>query len=105
MKFKPIITGALALICIGACQEKYDDTDLRNTIADLQKQVAAYESMASGLNGDISTLGNLVNTLSGNKFIKDVTQLEDGGYKITFTNGDPIILKDGKDGENGKQGA
>ncbi len=40
MKFKPIITGTLALLSIGACSEKYDDTDLRNTISELQKQVA-----------------------------------------------------------------
>ncbi len=107
---KWVVASALALTSFGACQ-KFDDTELRGLISDLQKENAALNSQISDLKNadssvknEISTLNELVAALEKNNYITAVTQLEEGGYTITFTGGETITVKDGKDGAQGLQG-
>ena len=106
------------LTSIGACQ-KYDDSALWNKIAslekdnselqksneELQKQLQEIKNAESSVNSDIKALNQLVSTLETGNYIKSVTTLEDGsGYLITFAEGDPILVKNGTDGEKGDPG-
>ncbi len=107
---KWVVASALALTSFGACQ-KFDDTELRGLISDLQKENAALNSQISDLKNadssvknEISTLNELVSALEKNNYITAVTPLEEGGYTITFTGGETITVKDGKDGAQGLQG-
>ena len=116
--YKWVVVSALVLTSIGACQ-KYDDSALWNKIAslekdnselqksneELQKQLQEIKNAESSVNSDIKALNQLVSTLETGNYIKSVTTLDDGsGYLITFAEGDPILVKNGTDGEKGDPG-
>ncbi len=85
------IVGVLPLASFGGCQ-KYDDSELRNLITNLQKentdlrgQITDLKGAESSLNSDIKALNQLVSTLETSNYITDVTALPDGsGYTIAF---------------------
>ncbi len=112
------VVSTLALAAIAGCQ-KYDDSELRNLINDLQKnnselqksnedlqqQLSDIKNAENNVNNDIKALNQLVSTLETGNYIKSVTTLNDGsGYIITFAEGDPILVKNGTDGEKGAPG-
>ena len=105
---KWVAVSALALASFGACQ-KYDDSELRNKIANLEKnnsellnQLSDIKSTESGINSDIKALNQLVSTLETSNYITNVTALPDGsGYTIAFANGEPVTVHNGVKGEDG----
>ena len=88
--------------------KKYDDTDVRNDIKDLQNRVTALETWCETAKGQIGSLQGLVTALESKNFITGVTPIMEGaeevGYTITFQTGNPITIKHGKDGQNGDPG-
>ena len=88
--------------------KKYDDTDVRNDIQDLQSRVTALETWCETAKGQISSLQGLVQALESKNFITSVIPVMEGaeevGYTITFQTGNPITIKHGKDGQNGDPG-
>ena len=100
--------SVLALTSFGACQ-KYDDSELRNLITDLQNensdlrgQITDLKSAESGINSDIKALNQLVSTLETSNYITSVTALPDGsGYTIAFASGEPVTVHNGVKGEDG----
>lgn len=106
-KFKHFALLLLAAVLVFGCS-KYDDTELRNDVSDLQSRVEKLESWCTTTNTQISALQGLVTALEGNDYVTGVTPIIEGtkevGYTITFTKSKPITILHGKDGVNGKDG-
>lgn len=104
MKNKLLILALAAATMMAGCK-KYDDTDVRNDIQNLQNRVTALEQWCETAKGQISSLQGLVQALESKNFITGVTPVMEGtqevGYTITFQTGNPITIKHGKDGEPG----
>lgn len=81
----------------------YDDTAVINRIDDLENRVTELEETITALNQDIAGVQTLVNALQNNVYVSKIVEGE-SGYEIYFTNGDKIVIADGKDGEAGKDG-
>ena len=107
MKNKLLILALATATMLSGCK-KYDDTDVRNDIKDLQNRVTALETWCETAKGQISSLQGLVTALESKNFITGVTPIMEGaeevGYTITFQTGNPITIKHGKDGQNGDPG-
>lgn len=81
----------------------YDDTAVINRIDDLENRVTELEETITALNQDIAGVQTLVDALQNNVYVSKIVEGE-SGYEIYFTNGDKIVIADGKDGEAGKDG-
>ncbi len=93
------------LFCIGglsACNDDYDDTELRNDIENLEERVASLEAWQKSVNTNIQSLQSLVAALENENAITGVVPVIENdievGYRITFRTGDPIVIRHGKDG-------
>lgn len=92
-----------AVVTMTGC--KYDDTELRGRVDDLDGRLSALELAVSRMNTDISSIEGLVAALQSGGVITDVRETETG-YEITVSGRPtPIIIKHGADGEDGNDGA
>lgn len=82
-----------AAVAVTGCQEK-----LNAEINAVKAEVEALEDYVKSLNSDYASLSSLVAAIEQNDHIKRVEELSDGSYKITFTSGNAISLKNGTDG-------
>ena len=80
---------------------EFDDSNLWNSIDDLENRVTSIEETLAGLNSDISDMKTIVNTLSKGAVITSCEETTTG-YKLTFSDGKTIEIKHGKDGLNGE---
>ena len=78
---KSLVVIALAAFTVASC---YDDSALKASIADLQKQ--------------LQEVNAVVNDLKAGKVIKNVAQTADG-YTFSMSDGSSIDVKNGNDGE------
>ena len=102
---KWVVVSALVLASFGACK-KYDDSELWKRIESLEKNDSEIKQAENNVNNDIKALNQLISTLETGNYITSVITLEDGsGYMITFAEGEPILIKNGTDGEKGDPGA
>ena len=83
---------------------KYDDSTLTNRINDLEGRVEKLEEQCRQMNTNISSLKSLVDAVTGNVYITDVTPIvENGvekGYKITFSNTESVTIYHGQKGDD-----
>ncbi len=70
-----------------SCQ--YDDTELRNEIADLFQKVQALEDR---LNEEVSALTDLIAAVDAKTVVVSATQAEDGAWEIILSSGQTIIV-------------
>ncbi len=98
------LVGAMFVSC-----DDYDDTDLWNSVNDLEDRVTALEELCGRLNNDISALQSVVNALQQNDYITSVEPLTEGGkevgYVINFSKSGSVTIYHGEDGAQGEQGA
>ena len=103
-KFKHLALLLLAAVVVFGCS-KYDDTELKNNVSDLQSRVEKLEKWCDTANGQITSLQGLITALQGNDYVTGVTPVMEGttevGYTISFTKSQPITIMHGKDGANG----
>lgn len=90
--FKLFLALCLAAGVAVAC---YNDTALKSDIADLQGRVKTLEELVRTANGNISSLGGLVDALNGKVYINSVTETSDG-YIIKFSDGKTATITNGK---------
>lgn len=64
--------------------KKYDDTDVRNDIQDLQSRVTALETWCETAKGQISSLQGLVQALESKNFITSVTPVMEGAEEVGY---------------------
>lgn len=101
MKAKNIL--AILLLAAGITSCKYDDSELKSDISDLQERIAAMENSVKQMNANIASIQGVVNTLENKNSIEKVVEQTDG-YVLLFTDGSSITIKNGKDGANGENG-
>ena len=97
-----LIIAALAVVCMVAGCQKYDDTQIRQEIKDLGDRVAALEAWCRNSQEAIDNVAKLKEAVDKMKSIESVDVFEDehgSGYVITFTNKQTIKLYNGKDGD------
>ena len=92
------------LLMLAACTP-YDDSEIKNTLQQHESRLSQLETLCSRLNGDISTLRSLIEALEKKNYVTGVSRYEEGGiemgYILTFDKSDPIIIKHGKNGQDG----
>ena len=92
-------------VSVTSCGEDYDDTAIKNDIADLQSRVEKLETWCTTVNGQISALQGLVSALEANNYVTGVSPTAtNDGYTITFSKSEAITIHNGKDGAKGADG-
>ncbi|MDR0907722.1 MAG: DUF4988 domain-containing protein [Rikenellaceae bacterium] len=77
-------------VIVVACTPKYDDSELRKELGELEQRVTAMQTV--------------LDALKNNLFITSVIQTE-GGYTISFSNNTTATITNGADGTNGTDGS
>ena len=95
-----LIVGAVATV---SCADEFDDTEIWESIDDLEGRVAALEAWQKSVNQQISSIQTVVDAWASGKTITDVASTTDG-YTITFSDGSKITLKNGENGQKGEDG-
>lgn len=97
---------ALILLALSGCQ--YDDSWIKEEIADHEERISKLEVLCEKFNNDIKSLSTITDALSENKYITDVLpvteQGKEVGYLIKFSDDTNITIYNGKDGADGKDG-
>ncbi len=110
-----VLFFCLCFFALKSSSCRYDDTELRDNIVNLENRVTKLEELKVTVNNDIQSLQTIVNSIESQNFVSKVEAVKDSegkeiGYKITFQDGKSITIKhginglDGKDGANGKDG-
>ena len=97
--------GVLAgIMSITACTDYSDDINAVNRrVDDLERRVKALEDMMKTANDNITSIQEIVDNISYDGYVTNVTQLENG-YELIFGDGTKVTIHDGKDGIDGVDG-
>ncbi len=93
---KKLLSLLVCGLLLFGCNDKYDDSALRNDLSDLENRVAKLEELCKQMNTNISSLQKIVNAVQSSLLISNVEQISDG-YIIHFSDGSTATIKDGKD--------
>lgn len=92
---------------MAACSSDYDDTELRGKISDLdgklstlEQQIEQMQRTADKINDDIAALQAIANGIA----ITSVAPAADGGYTVTFSDGQSYTIANGAKGDKGETG-
>ena len=106
-KFKHFALLLLAAVMVFGCS-KYDDTELRNDVSDLQSRVEKLEKWCETTNTQISALQGIVTALEAKDYVTGVSPITEGsetvGYTITFSKSGAVTIKNGTNGKDGLSG-
>ena len=97
---KKSLIAILACLMTMSCS-KYEYSD------ELQKlggRVENLEAMVLEANKQFEILHEIITAIENNGYITDMIVGSDGQYYLTFNTGKTIVLRQGKDGKNGKDG-
>lgn len=97
----------LVMFLVGC--EKYDDSDLRNDVQNLENRVNALERWQGEVNSNLTSLQSIANALNGADYLTSITDLKDDsgkviGYTLQFAKSGTKTIYHGKDGANGQNG-
>ena len=96
----------LAMLAVASCSDKYDDSELRERIDNLDARLTTLQTQ---MNSQISELRALIAKLEDKDYVLGVeeTTSPDGlpGWIIKFTKSSPITIYTGSAGKDGKDGA
>ena len=97
------MTSALVSVALigGMASCTFDDTDLQNSIDDLTSRVEALENFQEQVQGDISSLQDIIAKLEGSVTVNNVVDNGDGSWTINFSDGTSVTISNGRDGEDG----
>lgn len=99
-KFIIPVLVAGALFC--ASCDKYDDSEIRDLVDNLEEKV---EGLEAKVNSNVVTIKKLSDALSTGLTIVSVSESADkNGYVIVFSDGTQAALYNGKDGQKGPDG-
>lgn len=92
---------------MATCGSDYDDTELRGKISDLdgklstlEQQIEQMQRTADKINDDIAALQAIANGIA----ITSVAPAADGGYTVTFSDGQSYTIANGAKGDKGETG-
>lgn len=93
---KARLTILLLIVSIIFGCNKFDDSNIWNSIDSLDKRVERLETICDKMNTNISSLQTIVQAIKTNDSVKSVTSLPNGGgYTINFVSGKSIIIYNG----------
>lgn len=105
MKSRFLTALAILSVSVTSC---YDNTGLREQLADHEQRIQTLETLCRQMNTNITSLQAIVDALQQNDYIKSVTPVQEGseviGYTIEFVKNGSITIYHGKDGQNGADG-
>ena len=105
MKSRFLTALAILSVSVTSC---YDDTGLREQLADHEQRIQTLETLCRQMNTNITSLQAIVDALQQNDYIKSVTPGQEGseviGYTIEFVKNGSITIYHGKNGQNGADG-
>ena len=108
MKLKPfgrilicVVTAVAAMAVTHSC---FDDSDLRNSIDDLNNRVQALEDFQKKVQSDINSLQELIQKIQSQVTVDRVDTNTDGSYTIYFSDNTEVTIRNGKDGKDGQDG-
>lgn len=90
------VLGAVTLLGLQSCT--FDDSEIWDSIKDLQERIEKLEEIAAGFQSDLDALSEAVKKLENGVTVVSVTENEDGGYTIRFSDGSEAVISDGEDG-------
>jgi hypothetical protein len=103
-----LIISALLGGSLASCRDWQSDIDrLDADYENLSGRVSAIEEWQKSVNGEITTLQNLIENLRNQNWITDVKPVTvDGvsGYRISFAKGESVEILNGRNGADGKDG-
>lgn len=96
---------AAPVLVLAACS-KYDDSALKDRLDALDGRIEALAGKLETLNGNVSALGALAQAYAAGSYVTGISEVRDTdgnltGYKVSFTNLDPVTIHTGQDGEDG----
>ena len=99
----------LSLVIFGfASMSCYDDSELWETVEDLDGRVQTLEDLCTKLNSNLTALSTLVQSMEKGDYVVSVSPLKEGsvevGYRIVFKENGPVDIYHGQDGADGKDG-
>ena len=98
-------TILLMAICFVTSCSEFDDSEIWDKLNDHEYRIAYLEEVCNKMNADIANLQTIVTAIENNDFIVNAFPLSDGsGYSLTFKSGKSIVVYNGKNGVNGKDG-
>lgn len=101
--FKKLSLALIASVSLVSCGSEYDDSELWSEVNSIKDRVTNIEAQLSAMNMSIQSLSTLVNAIKDNVYIVSVNQTTDG-YEIVMSNGERLVIHNGKDGKDGKDG-
>ena len=85
---KARLTTLLLIVSVIFGCNKFDDSNIWNSIDGLDKRVERLETICDKMNTNISSLQTIVQAIKTNDSVKSVTSLPNGGgYTINFVSG------------------
>ncbi len=94
--------GTLAIFF--ACSQ-YDDAWIKDEFTDIENRLNELEKKCEKLNGEISSIQNILKAIQENDFVTDIKNIESAGrvigYEIHFSKNQAITLYHGADGVDG----
>ena len=102
MKKLLLLLGVLAVAF--SCSQ-YDDQWIKDEFTDIENRLNELQKKCEKLNGEISTIQNILKVIQENDFVTDVKPIESEGrvigYEIHFSKNKTITLYHGTDGVDG----
>lgn len=101
----PLVMVAIVFVC--GCDAKYKD-EINGIQEEIDAVKARIEQVVDEVNSEIEALTVIVRSIEQKDYIKDVEPLyengEISGYRIVFYKGGEIVIMNGKDGTDAKDG-
>ena len=75
----------------------FDDTELKNSLSELEQRIDMLEDYSEQIRSDIESLQEIVKKLQESVTVDSVIE-DENGYTIHFSDGTSITIHDGQDG-------
>ncbi|MFI3263475.1 MAG: PL29 family lyase N-terminal domain-containing protein [Rikenellaceae bacterium] len=103
----PILWLSIFSLTLTSC-DGYDDTSILESITEIENRVAILEDLCESLNSDIKSLQDITNALQNNDYVTSITPIisnnEEVGYSINFSQSGTVTITNGVDGIDGVDG-
>lgn len=83
----------ISVLLIAGCQKNFE-----SEITELKDRVRGLELKIAEMNDQSKALSDIVAAVERNDLIEKVEKMEDGTYRLTFSSGKKVVLKNGADG-------
>lgn len=106
-----LFTLLVLMLLVGfyGCNNDCCSEALKEQVDSMEGRLEELKRYCEQMNSNVASLQAVVNALQRGDFVTGVTPLGEGdsvaGYIITFANGDPITIYNGRDGADGSDGS